>query len=466
MPDPNPPEASVVYRLRVVVAGVSPLIWRRLLVTGDTTIAGLHEVLQAALDWSGEHMHAFTVHGVEHGICYDYGPVFHDDGPGPPRRPRAAGGRKVRLRLQLHRRLAPRPTCRGHRCGRTRHDVPALHWRAPRWPTGGLGRAVGLPGTNPAVPDLPGDRAGGRDLGRAVRRRPRHHRRRGVRRGPPRRAATPAPAARSGLFRPAGPQPDPRRTDHDGKDISMRVTVSVTIQPDGDGAPAVAGDVFTCERTSPLAPDTVGLHLDEAKALLTGVQDTMVAAQARAAVAENAVCPGCGAARRHKDTRQIVVRTLYGVLRLDSPRWRQCGCTPHAHATISPLTALLPERATPELMYLEAKFAALASYGASANLLGELLPLGRRLHATAIRFHTRAVAQRLEDELGDEQAGFIDTCPRDWQRLPRPDLPLVVGLDGGYVHSAAQRSRRDGWFEVIAGKAVPAQGRPQGPGIV
>jgi hypothetical protein len=34
-----------------------------------------------------------------------------------------------------------------------------------------------------------------------------------------------------------------------------------------------------------------------------------------------------------------------------------------------------------------------------------------------------------------------------------------VGLDGGYVHSTTQRSRRDGWFEVIAGKAVPADGR-------
>jgi hypothetical protein len=26
------------------------------------------------------------------------------------------------------------------------------------------------------------------------------------------------------------------------------------------------------------------------------------------------------------------------------------------------------------------------------------------------------------------------------------------------VHSAQQRSRRDGWFEVIAGKSVPADG--------
>jgi hypothetical protein len=76
-----------------------------------------------------------------------------------------------------------------------------------------------------------------------------------------------------------------------------------------------------------------------------------------------------------------------------------------------------------------------------------------------VRRHTQAVATRLEDELGEEQFSFIDTCQAEREELPRPDLPLTVGLDGGYVHSSQQRSRRDGWFEVIAGKAVPTQGR-------
>ncbi|MGH3427569.1 MAG: ISKra4 family transposase, partial [Mycobacteriales bacterium] len=119
---------------------------------------------------------------------------------------------------------------------------------------------------------------------------------------------------------------------------------------------------------------------------------------------------------------------------------------------------MLPTRVTPELQYLEAKFAGLVSYGLSAQLLGEVFPLGRPLHATAVRHHVQAVAQRLEDELGPEQFSFIDTCQRDREELSRPDLPLVVGLDGGYVHSSAQTSRRDGWFEVIAGKSMPTDG--------
>ena len=169
-------------------------------------------------------------------------------------------------------------------------------------------------------------------------------------------------------------------------------------------------------------------------------------------------CPDCGEAHRHKDARGIVVRSLYGTLHLRSPRWWHCSCQPHDARTFSPLAALLPERTTPELAYLEAKFSGLAAYGLSAKLLGEVLPLGRRLHATTLLRQAHAVAQRLENELGNERWSFTGTCQRDRDALPRPDLPLVVSLDGGYVHSTEQRSQRDGWFEVIAGRSMPTEG--------
>jgi hypothetical protein len=54
----------MVYRLRVVTNGVSPLIWRRLLVPGQTTIAQLHTILQTAFGWDGEHLHRFVIRGV------------------------------------------------------------------------------------------------------------------------------------------------------------------------------------------------------------------------------------------------------------------------------------------------------------------------------------------------------------------------------------------------------------------
>jgi hypothetical protein len=238
----------------------------------------------------------------------------------------------------------------------------------------------------------------------------------------------------------------------------VKLTVQLVLHADDD-TETIVREVFTVQREDPLAPDTLGLRLDEAKDLLVAVQDTLVVEQVATAVSAQVECLDCGAPRRHKDSRPIVMKTLFGRLRLDSPRWWHCGCQPRANHTFSPLTSILPERTTPELSYLQARFAGLVSYGISADLLSELLPLGRALHANTVRRQAQATAQRLEDELGDERFSFIDTCQRDREELPRPDLPLVVGLDGGYVHSTTQRSRRDGWFEVIAGKAVPADGR-------
>lgn len=47
--------------------GISPLIWRRLLVRQDTTLAQLHHILQLIFDWSGEHLHEFHIYGKDYG---------------------------------------------------------------------------------------------------------------------------------------------------------------------------------------------------------------------------------------------------------------------------------------------------------------------------------------------------------------------------------------------------------------
>ena len=41
---------------------------RRLLVISETSLAELHEILQNAFDWSGEHLHRFLIHGAAYGV--------------------------------------------------------------------------------------------------------------------------------------------------------------------------------------------------------------------------------------------------------------------------------------------------------------------------------------------------------------------------------------------------------------
>lgn len=65
------------------------------------------------------------------------------------------------------------------------------------------------------------------------------------------------------------------------------------------------------------------------------------------------------------------------------------------------------------------------------------------------------VAQRIEDELGEKRICYIDGCQLHQKQLLLRVLPLTVRLlDGGYVHSCAQRSRKHSSFEVIVGKSV------------
>jgi pRiA4b ORF-3-like protein len=56
-----------IYQLRVVLRGISPLIWRRVLVPSETTLAHLHTILQILFAWSDEHLHSFHIHGREYG---------------------------------------------------------------------------------------------------------------------------------------------------------------------------------------------------------------------------------------------------------------------------------------------------------------------------------------------------------------------------------------------------------------
>jgi hypothetical protein len=56
-----------IYQLRVVLRGISPLIWRRVLVHSETTLAHLHTILQILFTWSDEHLHSFHIHGREYG---------------------------------------------------------------------------------------------------------------------------------------------------------------------------------------------------------------------------------------------------------------------------------------------------------------------------------------------------------------------------------------------------------------
>ena len=237
----------------------------------------------------------------------------------------------------------------------------------------------------------------------------------------------------------------------------MKLKLQLIIESDS-GKTEVVHEVTKLERRA-LRPETLGLTLSEAKELLREVQRAMVTHQTLGYVTQQIPCSKCGKIQSRKGKHQIVLRTLFGKLRLDSPRLYHCRCcSTEDYRSFSPLAELLTERTAPELAYLENKFAAVISYGLTAELLAEVLPTGGDINAAGVYRNLQGLAERIEAELGEEKWQFIDGCQRDWDTLPPPGPPLIVGLDGGFIHAKQQKSRGEGWFEVIAGKSMPEEG--------
>ena len=72
------PEPTV-YQVRVWLREISPLIWRRLLIRDDSTLADLHYTLQIAFGWSDLHLHRFDHRCRDYGIHHVGGPWFTAD---------------------------------------------------------------------------------------------------------------------------------------------------------------------------------------------------------------------------------------------------------------------------------------------------------------------------------------------------------------------------------------------------
>ncbi len=51
-----------VFQLRVIVRGISPLIWRRLLVRSNMSLATLHDMQQIVFAWSDVHLGSLAPH--------------------------------------------------------------------------------------------------------------------------------------------------------------------------------------------------------------------------------------------------------------------------------------------------------------------------------------------------------------------------------------------------------------------
>ncbi len=211
-------------------------------------------------------------------------------------------------------------------------------------------------------------------------------------------------------------------------------------------------DVMTIQRAE-LVMETLGMNLTEGKALLAGVQDIVVAHQVNEYLENHRACLGCGKRYANKDSGSTPVKTLFGRVDVLNPRWHRCVCQADGPKTFRPVKEWLGGRTTPEMLYLETKWASLLPFARVAALLKEVLPVGDSINQETIRNHLQGTAERIEQELGDERPlNLFEGSEEEWEQQLLPNGPMTVGIDGGYVRAA----HKQGWFEVIAGKSMVA----------
>lgn len=74
-----PPLVMKVYVIKIAVRGVSPMVWRRLRIAVDTSLAALHFIIQIIQGWGDDHLYQFHIYGKDYGITYEGGIGFPDN---------------------------------------------------------------------------------------------------------------------------------------------------------------------------------------------------------------------------------------------------------------------------------------------------------------------------------------------------------------------------------------------------
>ena len=181
----------------------------------------------------------------------------------------------------------------------------------------------------------------------------------------------------------------------------MRLIIEARLEGAQTGATAAEATIVDVVERQDRSVADLGLTLAEGRALLANVQSILVSQQAAGWMASQVACCRCGSVLAHKDSRSIVMRTVFGKVEVPSPRLWACSCAGkqgEPRRSVSPLCKAVPQRVTPELEYLQPKWAAHLPYRQATELLREVLPLDKAISLGSTRRRILAVGNALDAE--------------------------------------------------------------------
>lgn len=65
---------ATIYQIKITLKDSNPPIWRRVLISSETTLPKLHNIIQAAMGWHDSHLHAFEIRGEHYSAPLPYDP--------------------------------------------------------------------------------------------------------------------------------------------------------------------------------------------------------------------------------------------------------------------------------------------------------------------------------------------------------------------------------------------------------
>ncbi len=60
-------DAAGIVQIKVWLLGISPMVWRRMLVPSTCTLRELHGIIQVAMGWKGIHLYQFCLRAARYG---------------------------------------------------------------------------------------------------------------------------------------------------------------------------------------------------------------------------------------------------------------------------------------------------------------------------------------------------------------------------------------------------------------
>jgi hypothetical protein len=225
-------------------------------------------------------------------------------------------------------------------------------------------------------------------------------------------------------------------------------------------------DVMTINRPDDLDDiANLGLTVADGKRVLAGLQQEIVAAQARSHSVQRPECRSCSGICHLKDYRSHAVATHCGQVTVRLPRFRCSGCGAIETGTGWPSHC----RSTPEFDRLQAHFSALMPYRVAADVLRQVFPIDAGRDPETVRRHTLKGGATLRGnaETRAEMAAaavavtldstFIRSCEDGERHLEVRVGNVETDADGRQVFGAVAKTDTD--VKVLICQSLNAVGR-------